>query len=261
MSLSGLLPLISQDPAVAEAVHGTSDGQVVVPPAATAATIAALASLDGRDARPVLAVTATTREADDLAAALASLVEPMSVASFPSWETLPHERLSPRTDTVGRRIAVLRRLAHPDGADPGAGPISVLIAPVRALLQPFARGLGDMEPVRLQVGDDIDVTATVERLAEGGYLRTDLVELVRSGRTPEELSREFEPTAQSIMNWMKQAEHGAGKHVDGPRTAEREELSRLRREPPPASGARYPVKGGSLVRAGEQANPSGFSGS
>jgi transcription-repair coupling factor (superfamily II helicase) len=176
MSLSGLLPLISQDPAIAEAVHGTSDGQAVVPPAATAATIAALASLDGRGARPVLAVTATTREADDLAAALASLVEPMSVASFPSWETLPHERLSPRTDTVGRRIAVLRRLAHPDGADPGAGPISVLIAPVRALLQPFARGLGDMEPVRLQVGDDIDVTATVERLAEGGYLRTDLVE-------------------------------------------------------------------------------------
>ena len=77
---------------------------------------------------------------------------------------------------MGRRIAVLRRLAHPDPSDPGAGPLSVLVAPVRALLQPFALGLGDIEPVRLQVGDDIDMLATSERLVEGGYVRTDMVE-------------------------------------------------------------------------------------
>jgi transposase len=60
--------------------------------------------------------------------------------------------------------------------------------------------------------------------------RRPLVESVRSGRTPEELSREFEPTAQSIATWGKQAERDAGKRTDGPTTAEREELVRLRRE-------------------------------
>jgi transposase len=57
--------------------------------------------------------------------------------------------------------------------------------------------------------------------------RRQLVELVRSGRTPDELAREFEPTAQSIS--MKQA---AGKRADGPTSAEREELGRPRRETP-----------------------------
>ena len=61
----------------------------------------------------MLAVTATAREADDLTAALGSFLPAGSVACFPGWETLPHERLSPQSDTVGRRIAVLRRLAHP----------------------------------------------------------------------------------------------------------------------------------------------------
>jgi len=60
--------------------------------------------------------------------------------------------------------------------------------------------------------------------------RRQMVELVRSGRTPEELSREFEPTAQSIGTWVRQAERNAGKRLDGPRSAEGEELTRLRRE-------------------------------
>jgi transposase len=60
--------------------------------------------------------------------------------------------------------------------------------------------------------------------------RRQMVELVRSGRTPEELAREFEPTAQSIASWVKQADRDAGKRTDGPTTAEREELIRLRRE-------------------------------
>ena len=61
--------------------------------------------------------------------------------------------------------------------------------------------------------------------------RRQMVELVRSGRTPEELSREFEPTAQSIWNWVRQAERDAGTRRDGGMaTAEREELTKLRRE-------------------------------
>ena len=61
--------------------------------------------------------------------------------------------------------------------------------------------------------------------------RRQMVELVRSGRTPEELAREFEPTAQSIWNWVRQAERDGGVRKDGGVTSpEREELTKLRRE-------------------------------
>jgi transposase len=60
--------------------------------------------------------------------------------------------------------------------------------------------------------------------------RRRMVELVRAGRTPEELSREFEPTAQSIWNWVRQAERDEGARQDGLTTDEKEELLRLRRE-------------------------------
>jgi transposase len=60
--------------------------------------------------------------------------------------------------------------------------------------------------------------------------RQQLVELVWAGRTPEELSREFEPSAQTIRNWVHQAERDAGQRTDGLTTPEREELTRLRRE-------------------------------
>jgi len=60
--------------------------------------------------------------------------------------------------------------------------------------------------------------------------RQQLVELVRAGRSPEELSREFEPSAQSISNWVAQADHDAGKRKDGLTSSEREELARLRKE-------------------------------
>ena len=57
-----------------------------------------------------------------------------------------------------------------------------------------------------------------------------LVALVRQGRTPEELSREFEPTAQAIRNWVGQADRDEGRRDDGLTTTERDELQRLRRE-------------------------------
>jgi transposase len=57
-----------------------------------------------------------------------------------------------------------------------------------------------------------------------------MVELVHAGRTPEELSREFEPSAQAIWNWVRQAERDEGRREDGLTSAERDELGRLRRE-------------------------------
>ncbi|MGP3984151.1 transcription-repair coupling factor [Streptomyces sp. KR80] len=178
MSLHGLLDVVVNDPALAEAIKAAADGNrprldLVGPPAARPFAVAALARSAGR---PVLAVTATGREAEDLAAALRSLLPPDGVAEYPSWETLPHERLSPRSDTVGRRLAVLRRLAHPSADDPAAGPVSVVVAPIRSVLQPQVKGLGDLEPVSLRTGRQADLEEVVDRLAAAAYSRVELVE-------------------------------------------------------------------------------------
>ncbi|MEW2123908.1 transcription-repair coupling factor [Streptomyces sp. NPDC007259] len=178
MSLNGLLDVVVRDPALDEAVKAAGDGHrmhidLVGPPAARPFAVAALA----RDAgRTVLAVTATGREAEDLAAALRTMLPPDTIAEFPSWETLPHERLSPRSDTVGRRLAVLRRLAHPRPDAPETGPVSVVVAPIRSVLQPQVKGLADLEPVSLRTGQSADLGETVEALAAAAYARVELVE-------------------------------------------------------------------------------------
>ncbi len=61
-------------------------------------------------------------------------------------------------------------------------------------------------------------------------LRRRMVELVRSGRSPESLAEEYEPSGESIRNWVKQADRDSGKRQDGLTTQEKDELARLRRE-------------------------------
>ena len=68
------------------------------------------------------------------------------------------------------------------------------------------------------------------RSAYPAEFRRQIVDLVRAGRSPEELAREFEPTAQSIRNWVAQSARDGGRCDGGLTTAEREELHRLRRE-------------------------------
>ena len=60
--------------------------------------------------------------------------------------------------------------------------------------------------------------------------RCQMVALVRAGRTPDELSREFEPSAEAIRQWVKQADRDDGRRADGLTSAERDELHHLRRE-------------------------------
>ena len=60
--------------------------------------------------------------------------------------------------------------------------------------------------------------------------REQILALVRAGRSPQELAREFEPSAQTVRNWIKQAEIDAGERHDGLTSAEKDELARLRRE-------------------------------
>ena len=179
VGLQGLVEALAVDPALAEALRAARSGDrpelgLTGPAAAQPLVTAALASDAPMGAgRTVLAVTATGREAEDLAGAVADLVGEDRVALFPAWETLPHERLSPRADTVGARLAVARRLAHPHDA---RGGLAVVVAPVRALLQPMVAGLGDLEPVTARAGAEVGLDAMVDALAGAGYVRVDLVE-------------------------------------------------------------------------------------
>jgi transcription-repair coupling factor (superfamily II helicase) len=122
---------------------------------------------------PLLVVTATGREADDLATELRGVLGD-AVAMFPSWETLPHERLSPGVDTVGARMMLLRRLAHPQDARLGP-PLQVVVTAVRSLLQPMASRLGLAEPLTLAVGDEVGFQDVITRLVELAYTRVDMV--------------------------------------------------------------------------------------
>lgn len=60
--------------------------------------------------------------------------------------------------------------------------------------------------------------------------RAQMVELVRAGRTPGELAREFEPAEYTIRKWVQQADRDEGVREEGPTTEEKEEVQRLRRE-------------------------------
>jgi len=187
VSLTGLLPALlgeGGDPAFRSAVADARTGAVTeldltAPRTMRPFVVAALAAdrdPAGGAGRPVLAVTATQREAEDLTGALRCLLPADEVVHYPAWETLPHERLSPRSDTVGRRLAVLRRLVHPSADDPSTGPVRVVVAPVRSVLQPQVKGLADLRPVRVRAGDDIALDDLVAGLAAAAYTRVDLVE-------------------------------------------------------------------------------------
>ncbi|GAA3817738.1 transcription-repair coupling factor [Nocardioides panacisoli] len=176
MTLAGLADLVLADPALATAMADARSSRLPThdltgPEPLRPFVVAGLAGTG----RPVLVVTATTRDAEQLVTELGDFLDPETVGYFPSWETLPHERLSPRSDTVGRRLAVLRRLCHPGDA-PGTGPLSVVVAPVRSVLQPQVKGLGDLVPVELKVGAQADLEVVVAGLVDAAYTRVDLVE-------------------------------------------------------------------------------------
>ena len=194
MLLTALLPPLLADADIARTVRAASsrsrtDRSLVVAPGARPAVLAAMAlgeegvqRVAGGDApaagsaeasgTPLLVVTATGREAEETALALRSYLPAEDVAVMPAWETLPHERLSPRADTVAQRLSVLRRLAHPEEG----GAIRVLIVPVRALLAPVIAGLGELEPVQLAPGLTVGLEETARRLEAAAYTRVDMVE-------------------------------------------------------------------------------------
>jgi transcription-repair coupling factor (superfamily II helicase) len=174
VTLRGVLDVVLTDPGMARVVAsaGRAGLTVTAPPPVQPLVAAALAAQQPGAGVPVLVVTAGERDADQVADQLRCFVPGRRVETFPAWETLPHERLSPRPDTVGRRLAVLRDLRHP-GEN---GTIDVLVAPVRSLLQPLAPGLGDLVPVELEPGQEADLEDVARALSDAAYTRVELVE-------------------------------------------------------------------------------------
>jgi transcription-repair coupling factor (superfamily II helicase) len=186
--LTPLLDRWTDDPAFAELASGLGGGEAaarleaIVPDVARAFLLAGIARASGR---LVVVTTATTADAEALAADAAAFLGPDSAATFPAWETLPHERLSPRSETVATRLRLLHRLGSPeqDGGVRGgrAGPtdesgLRLLTVPARAMMQPLAPGLNAVEPVTVATGDRVDLEELLERLVDAGYQRTDMIE-------------------------------------------------------------------------------------
>ncbi len=169
-ALSGLAAVTCSDSSLAALAdrRDTDRLDITAPDAARPFVVTALAQATPA---PLLVVSANGREADDLTAELRELLDdPASVAQFPSWETLPHERLSPSADTVGQRLAVLHRLAVP-----GDHPLRVIVTTVRSLVQPMAPGLGEVRTIILREGIELDFERLLEDLVEMAYERVDMV--------------------------------------------------------------------------------------
>ena len=132
--------------------------------------------INSSNSTTVLAVTSNTREAENLVHDLKLINSELSVALFPAWETLPHEKIAPTSDIVGRRLAVIRRLKHPNNKFIDGKKIDVVVAPVRSLMQPVLQTLSEIQPLELKVGDSIDLGEAVKKLVEIGYERVEMVE-------------------------------------------------------------------------------------
>ncbi|MDN3309787.1 transcription-repair coupling factor [Microbacterium oryzae] len=175
MTVQGIVDALEQDGSFRDALAAAAvDADLSLVDGLAAPMLAAL--LERRRAAghaPVLlALAPTGRRAEALGAALASVIPGAEVRDFPAWETLPHERLSPSPETVGRRLETLRRVtAAADRETP-----LVITASIRAAIQPIAPGLGDVHPVELRVGARGDeLESVVERLVELAYHRVDMV--------------------------------------------------------------------------------------
>jgi transcription-repair coupling factor (superfamily II helicase) len=174
VNLSSLAPVLRDEPAVAEVV-GRTDAVLSVPEPARPFVLAGLAHLSTR--RPYLVVAPTASDAERLAHDLRAFAGEAAVDSFPAWETLPFERVSPSIETMGRRLRAMWRLrqmaADPDGA--GEHPRFV-VAPVRALVQRLGPHVEEAEPLVVAEGDVVDSEELVERLVAMGYRREYQVE-------------------------------------------------------------------------------------
>lgn len=174
MSVPGITRALSRSESFRDAVAGSSvDADISLVEGLDVPLLAALLERRIESGKPpiLLVVVPTGRRADALAPAMRAVLPSAEVVAFPAWETLPHERLSPSPETIGRRLQTLTSIARHDGRTP-----LIVMASVRAAIQPMAPGLTDIDPVRLVAGErGHDLGQIVERLVELAYHRVDMV--------------------------------------------------------------------------------------
>jgi len=129
-------------------------------PTSTTGLLLAARSLNS----PLIIVTASSRKADELRDELETYLGLGSVVELPPWETLPHEKLSPKSDTVAARVKVLSNLEN----------TKVIVTSVRALIQPIAPL--EIALLTLEIEQEIAMSALIDHLVLLGFSRTDLVE-------------------------------------------------------------------------------------
>ncbi len=167
MTLHDLPPLLRRHPGLA-GLAGASSAVLAVAEPARAFAIAGLAGLTGR--HPLVVAVPTSPDAERLAHDLRAFLGDDEVDVFPAWETLPFERVSPSTETMGRRLRTMWRLRDPQRMP------RVLVAPVRSLVQRLGPHVEDVEPITVRAGDRLDPVDLVVRLVEAGYRREVQVE-------------------------------------------------------------------------------------
>ena len=159
--MRALVQMIGSDPAIASCLP---DSSKIIAPASTYPFLIAQRAKE----KPLLIVTSSSRGAEDLANDLRELHG--HVLEFPAWETLPHERLSPRSDTVARRLATLAALTIANNEN------TIVVAPIRAVIHRFISDLASQPLQTLEIGSEVDLTTLITHLTELAYTRTDLVE-------------------------------------------------------------------------------------
>ena len=135
-----------------------------IAPASTQSLLAAIAA----EQVPLLLVTTSTRNADELSAEIAQYLGEGAVCNFPPWETLPHERLSPKSDTVTARFKTLNLIGNKEN--------KVVVTSIRALLQPIIKNNLAKSKISISVGLDYELGNLVSDLSKFGFNRVDLVE-------------------------------------------------------------------------------------
>ncbi len=162
-SLRDLPVKLRDDPALGR-VLGRSSAVISVPEHGRAFVLAGLAATSAR--RPFLVAVPTTTDAERLYRDLQTYLG--DVELFPAWETLPFERVSPNVETMGRRMRTVHRLRH--------DPPTVIVAPVRALVQRLGPHLEDVQSVTIRPGEQRDRDELLAGLVGVGYRREEQVE-------------------------------------------------------------------------------------
>ena len=153
--MRGVIPLLSKQ---------SISAQRIVGPSSTFPFILAARA----EKHPLLVVTSSSRSSEDLVNELRELYD--NVIEFPAWETLPHERLSPRSDTVALRIKSLYALKEKHTQHP------IIVTPVRGVIHRIISELGSTPLLQLKVGQEQSMEDLVRHLSSLAYVRTDLVE-------------------------------------------------------------------------------------